>query len=159
MAKQDEIMITIGRFHLVRVVLAAIFVLLFIAIIANWNDGSSIKLAPGSIKALSMTSKELDKLTQANTSCPICFGRDACQELMSDVFKGVLEVSSQIQTPEGLDQSIYGIYRNGKLRFWMKPNPPSPGLLQGFENYICAKASKTFSLRGCVTCPIFVPFR
>ena len=41
-----------------------------------------------------------------------------------------------------LGQSVHGIYRHGKLRFWMKSQPTSPSLLQGFENYICAKSGK-----------------
>ena len=53
-----------------------------------------------------------------------------------------MQVSRQIQNLPELGQSVHGIYRHGKLRFWMKSQPTSPSLLQGFENYICAKSGK-----------------
>ena len=56
--------------------------------------------------------------------------------------KGALQVSREPQNIIDAGQTIHGIYRNGKVRFWMKPKPPSPSLLQGFENYICVKAGK-----------------
>ena len=80
-----------------------------------------------------------------NTTCPLCFGRDACEELKGDVTKGALQVSREPQNVSDLGQTIHGIYRNGKVRFWMKPKPPSPTLLQGFENYVCVKAGKAGS--------------
>ena len=58
------------------------------------------------------------------------------------VSKGALQVSREPQNIIDAGQTIHGIYRNGKVRFWMKPKPPSPSLLQGFENYICVKAGK-----------------
>ena len=81
--------LSVGRFHLIRVVLALLFVLLFIAIFTNYNNNSDvIKISSNSIESLSLTWNEVDKLSKANDSCPICFGRDACQELQSDITKG-----------------------------------------------------------------------
>ena len=135
-------MVLFGRFHLVRVILALLFVLLFIAILNNYNTGDVIKISSKSIQSLSFTWSELESLSKVNETCPICFGRDACQELQSDIEKGVLQISREAQTLPELDQIIHPIYRHGKLRFWMKSQPTSPSLLQGFENYICAKSGK-----------------
>ena len=59
-----------------------------------------------------------------------------------------MQVSRQIQNLPELGQSVHGIYRHGKLRFWMKSQPTSPSLLQGFENYICAKSGKIIEKKG-----------
>ena len=99
------------------------------------DDSIHVQFAPD------LTWPQVDQMSQANSTCPICFGRDACKELMSDMLKGALKVESQPQKMDNLAQTVHGIYRNGKVRFWMKTQPPSPSLLQGFENYICAKAS------------------
>lgn len=133
-------MVLLGRFHLVRVILALLFVLLFIAILNNYNTGDVIKVSSKSIQSLSFTWSELESLSKVNETCPICFGRDACQELQSDIEKGVLQISREAQKLPELDQIIHPIYRHGKLRFWMKSQPTSPSLLKGFENYICAKS-------------------
>jgi len=131
-----------GRFHLIRVLLGIVFVILFIALISkNQEDNSIIKLKPAE-QSDSLTWAELEKISQVNTTCPLCFGRDACQELMSDVTKGALQVRRESQKVIDLGQTVHGIYRSGKVRFWMKPQPPSPSLLQGFESYICVKAGK-----------------
>ena len=42
--KTISMMILLGRFHLVRVVLALIFVILFVTIYTNWHDNSVIHL-------------------------------------------------------------------------------------------------------------------
>ena len=42
--KTISMMILLGRFHLVRVVLALIFVILFVTIYSNWHDNSVIHL-------------------------------------------------------------------------------------------------------------------
>jgi len=131
-----------GRFHLIRVLLVVVFVILFIAIVSKRNEENSvIKLSPRG-HSESLTWIELEEISQVNATCPLCFGKDACQELMSDVTKGALQVSREPQNIIDAGQTIHGIYRNGKVRFWMKPKPPSPSLLQGFENYICVKAGK-----------------
>ena len=97
-----------------------------------------------------LTWKELEKLSEVNETCPICFGKDACHELQSDVSKGVLEVSKTVQNIQEIGQSVQGIYRSGKLRFWVKSKPSSPSLMQGFEKYICTKTGK--SLNHLTTC-------
>ena len=51
-----------------------------------------VRLPSEAIDALSMSLEEVDALTRANETCPICFGRDACDELMSDVKLGRLKV-------------------------------------------------------------------
>ena len=68
-----------GRFHLIRVLLGLVFVILFIALISkNQEDNSIIKLKPAE-QSDSLTWAELEKISQVNTTCPLCFGRDACQ--------------------------------------------------------------------------------
>ena len=68
-----------GRFHLIRVLLGIVFVILFIALISkNQEDNSIIKLKPAE-QSDSLTWAELEKISQVNTTCPLCFGRDACQ--------------------------------------------------------------------------------
>ena len=66
--------------------------------------------------------------------------------------KGALQVSREPQNIIDAGQTIHGIYRNGKVRFWMKPKPPSPSLLQGFENYICVKAGKLGKIHIILSC-------
>ena len=80
-------------------------------------------------------------LTQANISCPVCFGRDACSELMSDVVKGRLKVERAPFSvdPASTEQMAHRVYRNGKVRFWLRPSPPDPVLLQNFEDALCRK--------------------
>ena len=85
---------------------------------------------------------ELEQLSEVNQTCPICFGKDACHELQNDVSNGVLEVSRNSQTIKELGQTVQGIYRHGKLRFWVKKQSSSPSLMQGFEKYICSKTGK-----------------
>ena len=132
-----------GRFHLIRVLLGIVFVILFIAIVSKrQEDNSIIHLKYHESLKTSLSWPELENISQVNSTCPLCFGRDACQELMNDVTKGALQVSRNTQVITDLGQTIQGIYRNGKVRFWMKPKPPSPSLLQGFESYICVKAGK-----------------
>ena len=131
-------MIAIGRFHLIRVVLAILFVFIFISILYNQNS-DVIRITTKSILSMSMSWNELEQLSKTK-SCPICFGHDACDELKSDITKNVLAVSREAQNLPDLGQQVHGIHRNGQLRFWMKPQPSSPSLLQGFENYICAKS-------------------
>ena len=82
---------------------------------------------------------ELERLSEVNQTCPICFGKDACHELQNDVSNGVLEVSRNSQNIKELGQTVQGIYRSGKLRFWVKKQSSSLSLMQGFEKYICSK--------------------
>ena len=57
-------MVLFGRFHLVRVILALLFVLLFIAILNNYNTGDVIKISSKSIQSLSFTWSELESLSK-----------------------------------------------------------------------------------------------
>ena len=57
-------MVLFGRFHLVRVILALLFVLLFIAILNNYNTGDVIKVSSKSIQSLSFTWSELESLSK-----------------------------------------------------------------------------------------------
>ena len=57
-------MVLLGRFHLVRVILALLFVLLFIAILNNYNTGDVIKISSKSIQSLSFTWSELESLSK-----------------------------------------------------------------------------------------------
>ena len=57
-------MVLLGRFHLVRVILALLFVLLFIAILNNYNTGDVIKVSSKSIQSLSFTWSELESLSK-----------------------------------------------------------------------------------------------
>ena len=57
-------MVLLGRFHLVRVILALLFVLLFIAILNNYNTGDVIKVSSKSIQSLSFTWTELESLSK-----------------------------------------------------------------------------------------------
>ena len=57
-------MVLLGRFHLVRVILALLFVLLFIAILNNYNTGDEIKVSSKSIQSLSFTWSELESLSK-----------------------------------------------------------------------------------------------
>ena len=87
-----------GRFHIVRVILGAILLVIALTIIYQKNSSVNnygtpvIHLPSSAIDSLSMTLEEVDALTRANETCPICFGRDACDELMSDVQLGRLKV-------------------------------------------------------------------
>ena len=131
-----------GRFHLIRVILALVFVILFIAIIAKRQEENAIINISDAEAMSTLSWVELDNLSQANSSCPVCFGRDACHELMTDVSRGALQVSKQSQQLTDLGQTVHGIYRHGKIRFWMKPQPASPSLVQGFEKAICEQVGK-----------------
>ena len=85
---------------------------------------------------------QVEALTRANSTCPVCFGRDACSELMSDVVKGRLKVERdpfKIDPDSTSDQVAHRVYRNGKVRFWLRPSPPDPVLVQNFEEAICRK--------------------
>jgi hypothetical protein len=136
--------VSMPRCHLIRVGLAAIFLLLLIAIFVSYQNDGLIKLRPDSLAKASLTMKELDDLSTTNTTCPVCFGRDACNELMLDVSRGVLKVSREPQTPKDLGQTIHSVYRNGKVRFWMKTQASSPSLMHGFEQVICRKGTQSF---------------
>ena len=57
-------MVLLGRFHLVRVILALLFVLLFIAILNNYNTVDVIKVSSKSIQSLSFTWSELESLSK-----------------------------------------------------------------------------------------------
>ena len=57
-------MVLLGRFHLVRVILALLFVLLFIAILNNYNTGDVIQISSKSIQSLSFTWSELESLSK-----------------------------------------------------------------------------------------------
>ena len=63
-------MVLLGRFHLVRVILALLFVLLFIAILNNYNTVDVIKVSSKSIQSLSFTWSELESLSKV---CKIFF--------------------------------------------------------------------------------------
>lgn len=134
-------MLRIGRFHLIRVILAIVFVILFIAIVARRQEENAI-LHVNVHDIPSFTWTELDEMSEANVSCPVCFGRDACDELRTDISRGALQVSKQAQQLKNLGQTVHGIYRHGKVRFWMKPQPPSPSLIHGFERYVCESVGK-----------------
>ena len=62
-------MVLLGRFHLVRVILALLFVLLFIAILNNYNTGDVIKISSKSIQSLSFTWSELEALSKVCKYC------------------------------------------------------------------------------------------
>lgn len=142
-------MLRLGRFHLIRVFLAVVCIVLLLAIIANnRHDNSLIHLKENDEFAV-FTWAELSKLSQANETCPVCFGRDACDELKSDVIKGALKVAKKPQKLDDLRQTVHSIYRNGAVRFWMRTQPSSPSLLQGFEQYICAKAGSGGQKEHC----------
>ena len=87
-----------GRFHIVRVLLGAILLVIVLTIVYQKNSivdnyGTPVVHLPSdAIDSLSMTRVEVDALTRANETCPICFGRDACDELMSDIDIGRLKV-------------------------------------------------------------------
>jgi len=87
-----------GRFHIVRVLFGAILLVIGVTILYRKNSlvdnyGTSVVHIPSeAIDSLSMTLEEVDKLTRANETCPLCFGRDACDELMNDVQLGRLKV-------------------------------------------------------------------
>ena len=87
-----------GRFHIVRVLFGAILLVIGVTILYRKtsivdNYGTSVVHIPSeAIDSLSMTIKEVDALTRANETCPLCFGRDACDELMNDVQLGRLKV-------------------------------------------------------------------
>ena len=34
---------------------------------------------------------------------------------------------------------LHRVYRNGKVRFWLRPNPQDPSLIQTFEEAMCRK--------------------
>ena len=59
-------MVLVGRFHLVRVILALLFVILFIAILNNYNTSDVIKISSKSIQSLSFTWSELESLSKVN---------------------------------------------------------------------------------------------
>ena len=77
-----------GRFHLIRVLLVVVFVILFIAIVSKRNEENSVIKLSTRGHSESLTWTELEEISQVNATCPLCFGKDACQELMSDVTKG-----------------------------------------------------------------------
>ena len=87
-----------GRFNILRVLLGAILLVIVLTIVYQKNSvldnyGTSVVHLPSdAIDSLSMTMAEVNALTRANDTCPICFGRDACDELMSDVDLGRLKV-------------------------------------------------------------------
>ena len=87
-----------GRFHIVRVVFGAILLVIALTILYQKNSyvenyGTPVVHIPSeAIDSLSMTINEVDALTRANETCPLCFGRDACEELMNDVQLGRLKV-------------------------------------------------------------------
>ena len=61
---------------------------------------------------------------------------------MSDVVKGRLKVERdpfRVDPESTSDQVAYRVYRNGKVRFWLRPSPPDPVLVQNFEEAICRK--------------------
>ncbi len=147
-------MLRLGRFHLIRVVLGCILVGLIIAIFANRQEENAILRVDTTNARLHLS--EIDAMSGANTTCPICFGRDACHELFNDVSNGALQVSRESQKLSSLNQVVHGIYRNGKVRFWMKTKPPSPSLLQGFESYICSKAAGEDNKGDVANCDISV---
>ncbi len=134
-----------GRFHLVRVVLATVFLVLLYTIVTKFDAHNSlIRLPTSMLDAESLTIKELSKLSMANETCPVCFGRDACEELFEDMANGALKVSRTVITPKDLDQTVQAVYRKGRVRFWMRSQPSSPSLLKGFENYLCRKGKLEF---------------
>ena len=135
---------------MVRVLLASLFVLIVMAIYyqrtgtpwspVNPESVAVIKLPAEAVDQLSMTPQEVDVLTQANATCPLCFGRDACDELMSDVELGRLKVDRKPFRIAGgaetgsPDQWAHRVYRNGKVRFWLRATPPDPVLMKNFED-------------------------
>ena len=77
--KKAKKMPIFGRFHLIRVLLGIVFVVLFIALISKkQEDNNIIKLRPVE-QSDSLTWTELETISQVNTTCPLCFGKDACQ--------------------------------------------------------------------------------
>ena len=69
----------IGRFHLIRVLLGVVFVILFIALISKKQEDNNIITLNPVKQSDSLSWPELEKISQVNTTCPLCFGRDACQ--------------------------------------------------------------------------------
>lgn len=137
-----------GRVHGVRVLLACLFLLIVFGIyyqrsapLLATSSVPVVRLPESAIDSLTMTPQEVEVLTQANISCPVCFGRDACSELMSDVVKGRLKVERAPFSidPASTEQMAHRVYRNGKVRFWLRPSPPDPVLLQNFEDALCRK--------------------
>ena len=87
-----------GRCHIVRVILGIVLLTITLTILYQKNSFSGnygtpvIHISSDAIDSLSMTLQEVDILTRANETCPLCFGRDACDELMNDVQLGRLKV-------------------------------------------------------------------
>ena len=87
-----------GRFHIVRVALGAILLVIILTIVYQKNVSfidygtPVVHLSNDAIDSISMTKEEIDALTRANETCPLCFGRDACDELMNDVNLGRLKI-------------------------------------------------------------------
>jgi len=110
-----------------------------------------VRLPASAVDSLSMSLEEVDALTQANATCPLCFGRDACEELMSDISLGRLQVERKpfrIPDTGRTDQVAHRVYRNGKVRFWLRPQPPDPALLTNLEESLCRKDPRNRHKKG-----------
>ena len=136
-----------GRFHIVRVLLGAVLVVIALTIVYQKNSlidnyGTPVINIPSdAIDSLSMTIKEVDVLTRANETCPLCFGRDACDELMNDVNLGRLKVDRKPFRSSDGSELLHRVYRNGKVRFWLRPKPQDPTLIKTFEEAMCRKGN------------------
>ena len=46
---------------------------------------------------------------------------------------------------------LHRVYRNGKVRFWLRPNPQDPSLIKTFQDSLCRKGRiKLFNNSKCV---------
>ena len=54
-------------------------------------------------------------------------------------------------SPDG-SSSLHRVYRNGKVRFWLRPRPQDPSLIKTFEEAMCRKGIFPRKLKKLLKC-------
>lgn len=116
----------LGRFH-TRIVLGVSLVVCFVVFLSLRSNGDVVRVPTNDILVQSLSSKEIGQLARLDT-CPLCFGRDMCDELSS----GRLEVSRVPYAPEYIDAVVHQVYSKNSVKFWMMPEPP----MRSFEQIV-----------------------
>ena len=106
------------------------------------NDGSLRGVAKKILEPETLSGDELADLTRL-LNCPVCFGRDACQELA----RPDLEISGSLYSANRKLAPVHQVYQGRDVKYWLWPlesNNDRTDALRALEQTICKPAGKRY---------------
>ena len=104
------------------------------------NDGSLRGAAKKILEPETLEGDELADLTRL-INCPVCFGRDACEE----VARPDVEISGSLFSADRKLEPVHQVYQGRDVKYWLRPLESSNArtdTLRALEQTICKSAGR-----------------